>query len=313
MVTTRPAAGSPPVAVASRSKSLATAETLFGVPTSVAPTPPYRWDLTAPDQLGSLLHALPQPKLWFLGELTECAAKVVARSGGGDMYFVGRSADSVFDLLSGAAAETAWRDRLHHLPLSLAWDSTAMSPEEVVTLRAHLSAVGLAPAALARARRPVVLVDLVYVGRTFRRLYRAIRHWVDDDREAWSVVRTKLRFVGITERAQTSPNTWRWQQHAAWTREIPARAVVNVSVSPPLWDYLGNVQHKLTRSFHRGHWTTSLGPQHDKRTRAALREAVALVEQGRSRETRDTLVRLLAKQPAMAEHWLRGLVVALRR
>lgn len=274
--------------------------------------PPYRWDLTAPDQLGSLLHALPKPKLWFLDELTDCAAKVVARSGGGDMYFVGRSGDSVFDLLSGAAAETTWRDRLHQLPLSLAWDSTPLSPEEVTTLRTHLSAAGIAPAALARARRPVAFVDLVYAGRTFRRLYQAIRHWVDDDREAWSVVRTKLRFVGITERTRTSPKTWRWQQHAVWTSEIPARAVVNVSVSGSLWDYLGNVQDKLTSPFPRRHWTTASRPQHDDRTRAALREAVALVEQGRSRETKDALVRVLVREPAMAQRWLRGLVVDLR-
>jgi hypothetical protein len=67
-----------------------------------SPRRPYRWDLVAPDQLGSLLDGTVSPSLFFLSDLVECAGKVVARSGGGDLVFVGRSLDSMFDLLSGA-------------------------------------------------------------------------------------------------------------------------------------------------------------------------------------------------------------------
>jgi hypothetical protein len=63
---------------------------------------PFRWDLVTPDQLGSLLAGTSDPDLWFLDDLVECAGKVLARCGGGDLVFFGRSLDSMFDLLGGA-------------------------------------------------------------------------------------------------------------------------------------------------------------------------------------------------------------------
>jgi hypothetical protein len=41
--------------------------------------------------------------------------------------------------------------------------------------------------------------------------------------------------------------------------------------------------------------------------------AVALVEHGRQRETRDAFVRLLSAEPTFAEPWLRALALELRR
>jgi hypothetical protein len=79
---------------------------------------PFRWDLVTPDQLGSLLVGTATPDLWFLDELVACAGKVLARSGNGDLVFVGRSLDSMFDLLSGALADLAGQRLLRRLPLS---------------------------------------------------------------------------------------------------------------------------------------------------------------------------------------------------
>lgn len=67
---------------------------------------PFRWDLVTPAQLGSLLADRPEPDLWFRDALVECAGKVLARCGGGDLVFVGRSLDSMFDLLGGALGHT---------------------------------------------------------------------------------------------------------------------------------------------------------------------------------------------------------------
>jgi hypothetical protein len=79
---------------------------------------PFRCDLVTPDQLGSLLVGTPTPDLWLLDELVACAGKVLARSGNGDLVFVGRSLDSMFDLLSGALADLGGQRRLRRLPLS---------------------------------------------------------------------------------------------------------------------------------------------------------------------------------------------------
>ncbi|WP_106399873.1 hypothetical protein [Actinocorallia populi] len=273
---------------------------------------PFRWDLIRADRLGTLLDGVEPPDLWFLDELVECAAKVVSRSAGGDLYLVGRSPDSVFDLLSGAFSGTSRQDRMFQLPLSLYGRSADdLDAAERDALRANLAAQGLSPDRLAHRRGPVVLADLVSEGSTFENLFTFLARWADDDR----ILRRSLRFVGITGRRRTSPRTWRWHQHAGWTDRLPARSVTNVSISGRLWDYLGNTQTKLTPSFHRKRWQDEKvrAPRHDLATRTALAEAVALTERGRSTEVRARLARVMASEPTRGEPWLRSLIAELNR
>jgi hypothetical protein len=285
------------------------------MPQAISPNRPFRWDLVERDQLGSLLDGIEAPNLWFLDELARCAAKVIARSADGDLCFVGRSADSLHDLLGGALTGTSWRGRLRTLPLSLRWDAPVGSSTELRQLRTNLAAEGLEPTRLVRRRRPLVFVDLVYGGATFAGLFRLLRVWSEDEAVTWSVVRTRLRFVGITRRTHTSPKTWRWHQHAPWTAKLRAGAIVNVSLDLRVWNYFGNEQTKLTPSFRRDLWSSASvrSPRRDERTRKALAEAVALVECGRTRELRERLARLMAAEPAFREPWLRGLALELRR
>lgn len=268
---------------------------------------PYRWDLVTPDQLGTLLAGQPEPELPFADELTVAAAKVVARSGGGELFFVGRSPDSVFDLLSGAFSGTDHEARLHRLPFSGRFGLTGA---DRANTRGILGEAGLTPQSLARGHRPVALVDLVAEGGTFGNLFQVLRDWIADEREAWSVIRRKLRFAGITARRPTSPNTWRWQQAADWPAQLPARNVTSVSIDERLWHYLAGQQIKLTRSFTPSQWTSDepAGPRHDEHTRTALAEAVALVALGRQRRTRSLVARTIAGEPAYAESWSRTLI-----
>jgi hypothetical protein len=273
------------------------------------PPRPHRWDLLRPDQLGTLLDGAEQPDLWYLDELTVCAAKVVARSGGGDLRFVGRSADSVFDLLGGALAQTSWSWRLGRLPLSCAVGAAELSRRDVGRMREHLAVAGLAPYDLARRRRPLALVDLVWAGRTFTTVHTVLRDWVEESREPWPVIRSRLRYLGITARTATSPKTWRWQQHHPWTGDLPAKAVRNVSLDRNVWHLLGDHQPKTAPSFPPRRWhddTVGVPVRGDGATRA-LATAVALVEAGRTRTVRRRLVRTFGSEPAFAEPWLRGL------
>jgi hypothetical protein len=277
------------------------------------PNRPFRWDLGRGDQLGSLLEGIEAPRLWYADALLECAAKVLGRSGDGELHFVGRSVDSLYDLLSGCLARTSWRERLQLLPLATQRHRGPLSEREVRQLRANLAADGLAPRDLARLRRPAVFVDLVDEGTTFGRLYAFLRRWIAEERAQWDVIRLKLRFVGITIRAHTSPNTQRWQQRAAWTRELPAGAIANVSLDLDVWAYLGNDQPKVTASFRPERWLDEsvAKPRHDDAARAALAEAVALLRHGET--VRDQLVAALAREPTFSERWLRALALELRR
>jgi hypothetical protein len=282
---------------------------------------PFRWDLVTPDRLGSLLADNDEPDLWFLEELVACAGKVLARSANGDLIFVGRSLDSMFDLLGGALADLEREARLRRLPLSFVRDGVgtfrtfrrrALTPGELAKARRMLAAVDVTPRALASRNRPVAFVDVVSRGATFTELFDLLREWIDDERQPWPVIRSKLRFIGVTSRTKTSPNTYRWQQHAAWTRTLPARAVVNVSLDPRVWSYFGDSQIKLTRSFRPEDWLAAAdGPARGERTRHALAEAVALVAHGRSQAGRRALAHAMRREPALAQPWLRALVTAL--
>ncbi|MGZ0146451.1 hypothetical protein ACXJJ3_05225 [Kribbella sp. WER1] len=276
---------------------------------------PFRWDLIRPDNLGSLLDDVQIWELFFLDDLIRCAARVLGQCGDGELYFVGRSVDSLFDLLSGALADTEWCSRLHPLPLSLfGSDGQAFTGGELRQLRTNLAADGLAPAKLMRGR-PTVFVDLVHEGSTFENLYAVLRRWADDEHAQWDVIRRQVRFVGITARKKTSPNTWRWQQHAGFAAELPASAIRNVSLDARLWSYFGDYQYKTAASFRRTRWTDPevADPRRDEKTRMALAEAVKLVAAARTPKVRRRLAELLVREPAVSERWLRDLQVSLRR
>ena len=291
------------------------------VPDSVGENLPFRWDLITPDQLGSLLASVEKPKLWFLDELVGCAGKVVARGGDGDLVFVGRSLDSMYDLLGGVLADTAAHARLSRLPLSFArpWGGPGLwsgrrplTPAEVKRARQLLTAAGVTPATLSQRSRPLAFVDVVHEGGTFTELFGLLSDWIADERESWDVIRRKLRFIGVTPRRKTSPNAYRWQQHADWTGRLPSRSVVNVSLDPNVWSYFGDRQTKLTRSYRPDLWLTDAnGPGRDEATRKALAEAVAVVAYGRSTDGRKALARAMAGEPSLAEPWLRSLVTRL--
>ncbi len=287
----------------------------------VEPTLPFRWDLITPDHFGTLLDGMAKPDLWYAAELLECAGKVIARSGDGDLFFVGRSLDSMFDLLGGAFEQTAWKSRLHRLPLSFAvsgrrvghrWRPGRVTHPQLQAAKEILHRLGLSPYQLARRKRPATFVDVVHGGGTFTDLFGLLRAWIGQTREPWSVIRQKLIFVGVTSRLRTSPKAYRWQQHAKWTRSLPARSVLNVSLDPVVWSYFGDRQAKLTHTFRPQAWLGQAhGPLHDGRTVAALAEAAALVELGRGREARRALVQAMAADPAIAQPWLRALIVQL--
>lgn len=282
---------------------------------------PFRWDLVTPDQLGSLLSGTAAPDLWFLDDLVVCAGKVLARSGNGDLVFVGRSLDSMFDLLGGALADSRDGRQLRRLPLSFQrpgvgswrrWRRRPLTAAEQAQARRIAASLGVTPRGLARRKRPVTFVDVVYRGSTFTELFDLLRTWIDDEREPWPVIRRKMRFVGVTSQTKTSPNTYRWQQQATWTRQLPARAVVNVSLHPFVWSYFGDYQTKLTRSFRPEQWLAEAhGPGRDERTRQALAEAAALVTYGRSPLGRRALARAIGREPTLAQPWLRALVTEL--
>ncbi|WP_394617489.1 hypothetical protein JNUCC0626_49255 [Lentzea sp. JNUCC 0626] len=266
---------------------------------------PLRWDLVTPDQLGTMLDDVETPEIWYLDELAECAGKVLARSGNGDLVFVGRSLDSMYDLLGGALQGA---DRvLQRLPVSFVRGREA-APDEVRRVREMAAEIGITPRSLARRERPVTFVDVVWAGGTFEKLFTVLDDWIDEERETWPAIRRKLRFVGVTSRTGTSPNARRWHEGADWIHRLPSSSVLSVSLEPFVWNYLGNTQTKLTWSYQLHRWREYLREaKRDEHTRIALAEAVHLVALGRTKEVQRKIARAMDGEPALSEPWLRTL------
>ena len=277
---------------------------------------PFRWNVARREQLGALVHGDPAESYHqFRDDLRRCSARVLAAAGDSRLVFVGRSPESLFDYLSGALADSSWADRPVLLNVSLRWSPEEPSAAARSAIREQFDHLALDPARIATAARRVALIDLVDSGTTLGALVELLTVWADEARVDVSAVRRRLRVVGITQRTENSPKTWRWQQQSTWAAAFRSSALQGVSVPARLWDYLGNQQKKVARSNPHWRWADSemRRPPRAPERAAALRLAVALYESGRTREEREALARELAAQrTAMRHRWLRKLVTELR-
>jgi len=292
---------------------------------------PFRWDVTEAAKLGTLLDGERATTCdGFTQGLLACCARVVASAGNADLVFVGRSPESLHDLLSGLLWDTSWRTRLTLLQFSVGYtDRSATcrrSPESLAAFRAYLDVLGLSPAKLIVRARPVALVDLVNWGNTLHQLLRLIRDWASEDTADWPAVRRKIRLVAIVRPEEPCPiptwkrrpKPWLWREHAPWVKEILGHGggtLREVAADRALWSFLGDHQEKTTRSYVPERWgdPACAMPQRsaDEGHLRALRLARALFEQGRARTLRQAFAAHLSEQREMRDEWLRSLVLEL--
>lgn len=280
---------------------------------------PFRWDITKWEQLGQLvdggrsMDAYPE----FISDLRKCATRVVAFAGDANLAFVGRSPESIFDYLSGLYLDTRWHARLALANVSMRFMSPetidAAYPNAMDSAKQHFAAIGLAPGDIIAGERPIAIVDLVATGSTLENIASLIVSWTRESSMDVPAVKKKIQFVGITRRKKTSPNTFRWQQHADWLSEFPSGCVKNVSVPNRFWDYLGNTQMKVGRSNPPSRWSDPeiLQPPHRDRNLAALNLALTVFDTARSAQEKDLFRDELRKQPQMNQPWFRSIVSQL--
>lgn len=281
--------------------------------------PPFRWNITNQTQLGTLVKG---DKAYVYDEFYEhilpCCSRVLSFADDSDLVFVGRSPESIFDHLSGLLLHTSWFDRLELLQFSMRFRDESeirqQNPLAVNAMRSYLQTLGLHPEGLATRVRPAAFIDLVASGDTFGRLVTFLHTWSEEIKFDWKAVKRRIRLVGITARTKTSPNTWRWQQHVSWKSLLARGAIKNVSIPQEMWNYQGNLQEKVTRSYTPEHWVNpnASGPNHGDPHLRALRLAFEIFESGKTKERRGDLVSLMVAEPAMKEAWYRRLVQEIR-
>jgi hypothetical protein len=299
---------------------------------------PFRWNIHHPSQRGPRAF-LPREELcalieadlqmlgalvvqrddavdaytWLTRELTTVGAHVLAASYNADLFFVGRSVESLFDLLHGCLSVTSWHDRPHLLFFSSGSEADQASRFRQTyqrrALEDYLRTLELTPTALIQRSRPVALVDIVHSGATMIALMRFFANWSEREGIAWKQLRKQIRIIGLTERTKTSPNTRRWQQQPEWTAIHTARAVRNIPLSALCFHYLGAAQPKTTASYHPGRWLdpTIGDPRRDPEAHTAVQLAGALYDTGRSPLMQRSLAQEMAPLQAMRYAWFRDL------
>lgn len=275
---------------------------------------PFRWDVRRREQLGELLGYCEYTPPDWAPDLRRACARVVATAGDADLLFVGRSPESLFDYLSGMLQGTSWEPRVRLMNVSIRAEADERNTAAIEGFRAVARDVGFAPRALLHSDRPIALVDVVASGGTYGALAGMITGWAREEGVDVPGVRRKLRFIGLTKRKHTSPNTWRWQQHNDWVGDFPASAIKNVSLPRALWGYIANFQPKVAKTYPQTLWADDLLSltTHTPAQLSALRTARALYELAVTREERAAFTRLLGEEHAMRESWCRALIGELR-
>ena len=130
---------------------------------------PFRWNIASRPELGGLLEAVPETSHdWLLGQLRQALARVLAFSGDGDLIFIGRSPEQLYDAGRALLADTSWRDRLRLLQLSL----SSINAQQLLSyenarrqhIRQYMASVGLAPAQILARRRPTERTNQPFPG-----------------------------------------------------------------------------------------------------------------------------------------------------
>jgi hypothetical protein len=293
------------------------------------PASVFRWDLKRRESIGRLARPDPAWLLDFLppdgsragvtlqtylDALETLCVRLLAASGDGQIYFVGRSPENLFDYLSGILTQDARRDRLCLLPLSL-FGIRTLTARDTALLRTHFTQHALTPAEISTRPHPTVFCDLVHEGGTFERIARFLKMWGESEGLAWHAFRRKLRFVGIVKRRKTSPNTFRWHQPLVKDGLLAPSNAHNISLDGVLWSMLGDQMVKTTLSFRSNSWTDPdvAKPRHDAQTLAALACALYLYDRGASRAAQTAFAAHMGRSRGMLEAWfreLRGVIAA---
>jgi hypothetical protein len=277
---------------------------------------PFRWDVRKREQLGKLIA--PDAKKFpprFRDELMVSSARILSFSEDSALTFIGRSPESLFDYLSGVLLGTEWERRISLLNFSMRYYT---GPGDVDTyslkqLRDQFRESHIAPSDIIAGEKKVAFVDLVYTGETFGNLSQILLDWAKEQRIDVPSFKRKVRFIGLTIRQKTSPNTWRWNQNVEWIREYKDNTAKNVSISTRFWKYLGNTQDKASISNTPWRWGTqemTFPPREETHINGLnIAYDAFLFGQNSRREFTD----ILSRQSGMKEELFRHLVSHLRR
>ncbi len=279
---------------------------------------PFRWNIESPEQLGSLIDSEFELSEWMLKDVRSCAARILTFGQNSRLVFVGRSLDSIHDYLKGILEQTSWKGRLLQLNISLYGYSIrgvqTKYPKSFQALKRYFEELDIDPVSIKSNKLPTSFADVVYEGGTYEQIFEFLHNWSYEIQNDASSMKNKLRFVGVTERKKSSPNTWRWQQQKDWTKNLKSSNIKNVSIDYWFWTHIADSQPKVTKSFRPKFWNEKEknAPIHSETTIEAVNEAYALYNKARGKNERLKFAKEIANKEALKNDWLRKLCLEIK-
>jgi hypothetical protein len=262
-------------------------------------------------------QARPLGFLHFREQLFEACAEVVAQSRGRALAFVGRSPESLYDLLRGVFRDTRRAPRLVLVPFSLRDHpreaARRAARAELDGLDRHFAELGLDPASIAADERGVAFVDFVAYGTTIGNLNDALEVLAECRRVDVDDLRRKVSYVGLVK-ASLGWTHWRADGLSDGTRLFDEGRASVVPIPSRLWGLLGDQAPKTMDSHTRARWPRPCRlPPLDEERAEAIRLARDLRRVGQSREARRDFASRLARRAKGERAWLGSLVAGLLR
>jgi len=246
------------------------------------PGKPFRWNVSNPKLIERLgdgeTQTLPD---YQVDRLIRCAATTL-RTGDFDFIFVGRSLESVFDILSGALARTTSYDRVQQLQISAQGNQSILDlrdeylaffrdffyvpswfepfGDKLDAFQSYLEYLQLTPEKLMSRNRSIAFVDVVWKGTTFGAIWDLLQFFAKADGISTTELAARIHWVAVVPTLPEDDPDTPWEASCSeWTQAFPS-SIHYVKLDSKLWFQLANSQFKTTPSHRVNQWDRNTKP-----------------------------------------------------
>jgi hypothetical protein len=148
-----------------------------------------------------VLHIIKNHKAFvniYLDNIAKCSAYILNYCRDGELFFIGRSPENIYDFLCGAFDKfSTWRERLHYVIISMRGytDYNSLTSEQSDAIKSYLTQCGLHPKDIIQRKRRTCLVDFIYSGGTLLDFTSFLKDWTKDERLSVKDMQYKIEFI----------------------------------------------------------------------------------------------------------------------
>lgn len=253
----------------------------------------------------------------FEEELIQTIAQILSNIRNGEMFFIGRSPEHIYDFLSGALEHIpVYHNKLHLVNISIrrAYDNTGydgLEEKQKIAICQYLSKSGLHPKNIIQRKQRTCLIDFVHSGWTFDNLTNFLEKWCIEEKLSVKDMKMKIEFIIIEDETKEGKFIYnKYVNEHGWGRNSLHR----IYVKKRFWKACGDDLPKVTNSYTTNIWGEELEVDHSLDRLIGIQFAKKMYELGKSLKGRKMLAKEMSKIGyAMRYTWYRSLVGAIRR